>query len=238
MTKAIAYYRLSTKKKNREQYGIEAQQEAVTKYLSHKEGYELIAEYTEIESGSNLNRKELATALRRCRQHGAILVIAKLDRLTRSLPMLMELENSKVDFECVELPSADKTTIRLLVTVAERELELIRKRTKEGLAIAKKKGKKLGNPNLRKGLVLGTAKSAKIAREAKSERAQDWAKDYLEDLTELEKKAKKDGVGFTLKYIADNFNAMGLHTRTGKSWSTRSVQLLKKQQEAISLKTT
>ena len=52
-----------------------------------------------------------------------------------------------------------------------------------------------------------------------------------------EKKAKKDGVGFTLKYIADNFNAMGLHTRTGKAWSTRSVQLLKKQQEAISLKT-
>ena len=85
-------------------------------------------------------------------------------------------------------------------------------------------------------MVLGTAKSARIAREAKSERAQDWAKDYLEDLTELEKKAKRDGVGFTLKYIADNFNEMGLRTRTGKAWSTRSVQLLKKQREAISLK--
>ena len=230
MKKAIAYYRVSSKKQGEDGYGMKAQQEAVRKYLAHKEDCELIGEYKEVESGTNSDRKQLKTALRRCRQHNAVLVIAKLDRLTRSLEMLIELENSGVEFECVELPSADKTTIRLLITVAEREVELIRKRTKEGLAIAKQKGKKLGNPNLRKGVVLGTAKSSRIAREVRSKKARDWAKDYLPDLENAERKAKKDKVKPTLKYIADYFNSEGLTTRKGKAWTTRSVQLLKIQQ--------
>jgi len=235
--KAIAYYRISNKKKDRESYGIQAQQEAVRRYLTNKPNYELIDQYEEVESGTNLNREQLKTALRRCRQHKAVLVIAKLDRLTRSLPMLMELENSGVDFECVEIPSADKTTIRLLVTVAEREVELIRKRTKEGLEIAKKRGKKLGNPLLLRGeVILGTAKSARIARKAKSKKARDWARDYLPDLENAERKAKKDKVKPTLQYVANYFNSEGLRTRKGKDWTTRSVQLLRTQQGAISVK--
>jgi DNA invertase Pin-like site-specific DNA recombinase len=232
--KAIAYYRISTKRQANEGYGIEAQRKAVNNYLEHRPDYELLAEYKEVESGTNPNRKKLKTALRRCRQHKAVLVIAKLDRLTRSLPMLMELENSGVDFECVELGGFDKTTIRLLVTVAEREVELIRKRTKEGLEIAKAKGKKLGNPQLRQGVVLGTAKSAKIAREARSKIAREWAKDYLPDLESAEQRAKQQKVNPTLQYIADYFNAEGLVTRKGKVWTTRSVQLLKKHRDSIS----
>ena len=235
MTKAIAYYRVSTKRQDKDGYGIEAQQEAVTKYLANRPDYQLIDEYKEVESGTNLERETLRTALRRCRQHKAILVIAKLDRLTRSLPMLIELENSGVEFECVELPSADKTTIRLLVTVAEREVELIRKRTKEGLEIARKKGKKLGNPQLRKGVVLGTARSASIARKAKSKKAMEWAKDYLPDLDNAEREAKKLKVNPTLQFVADYFNAQGLRSRTGKAWTTRSIQLLRKQQQVISV---
>ena len=238
MIKAIAYYRISTRKKDRDGYGIEAQKEAVKKYLANKPNYELIDQYQEVESGTNSDRKQLNTALRRCRQHKAVLLIAKLDRLTRSLPMLIELENSGVEFESVEIPSADKTTIRLLVTVAEREVELIRKRTKEGLAIARTKGKKLGNPQLLKGtVVLGTAKSAGIAMKAKSKKARDWAEDYLPDLENAERKAKREKVRPTLQYIADYFNSEGLRTRKGKTWTTRSVQLLKTQQTAISGKT-
>ena len=233
--KYISYYRVSTDKQGRDGYGIKAQQEAVKKYLSHKGDYELLGEYKEVESGRKTDRKQLATALRRCRQMSATLVIAKLDRLTRSLPLLMDLEDSGVDFEFVELPSADKTTIRLLVTVAEREAELISKRTKEALAIVKANGTKLGNPNLRKkGYSLGNARTAEIARKAKTKIAMNWAQDYLPDLKNAERKAQKEKVAPTLQYIATHFNEQGLKTRRGMQWTTRNIQLLKQRQSQIS----
>ncbi len=236
--KCIAYYRVSTKRQGANGYGIDAQKKSVATYIENKHGYELIGEYKEIESGTKFERKKLATALRRCRQHKATLIIAKLDRLTRSLPMLMEIEDSGVDFECVEMPGADKTTVRLIVTIAEREVELIRKRTKEGLEIAKAKGKKLGNPQLLNGtVVLGCARTAKIARTAKTKYAESWAKDYLPDLVDAERKAKKEKVNPTLQYIANYFNSKGLKTRTGKDWTTRNVQLLKQRSTAISTPT-
>ena len=233
--KYISYLRVSTDKQGKNGYGIKAQRDAIKTHLSHKGDYELLAEYKEVESGRKPDRKQLQTALRRCRQLKATLIIAKLDRLTRSLPLLIDLEESGVDFEFVELPSADKTTIRLLVTVAEREAELISRRTKEALAIVKANGTQLGNPNLRKkGYSLGNARTAEIARKAKTQHAINWAKDYLPDLDSAERKAKKEKVAPTLQYIADHFNEQGLKTRRGKQWTTRNIQLLKQKREHIS----
>jgi DNA invertase Pin-like site-specific DNA recombinase len=51
----------------------------------------------------------------------------------------------KVDFVCCDNPTATKFTIHILAAVAEFEREAVSKRTKEALAAAKARGKRLGN---------------------------------------------------------------------------------------------
>jgi hypothetical protein len=82
----IAYYRVSTERQGRSGLGLDAQRSAVRDYL-RRGNWELIGEYTEVESGKRVNRPQLAAALAECKTRGAILIIAKLDR-ARSIPIL------------------------------------------------------------------------------------------------------------------------------------------------------
>ena len=79
--KFVSYYRVSTAKQGVSGLGLEAQQEAVRSYLNGGD-WRLVAEVVEIESGKRNDRPKLAEALRLCRLHGAVLIIAKLDRLS------------------------------------------------------------------------------------------------------------------------------------------------------------
>jgi DNA invertase Pin-like site-specific DNA recombinase len=83
--KFVAYYRVSTEKQGRSGLGLEAQQEAVRAYLRGGD-WQLMAEVVEIESGKRNDRPRLAEALRLCRLHGAVLIIAKLDRWRATSP--------------------------------------------------------------------------------------------------------------------------------------------------------
>jgi DNA invertase Pin-like site-specific DNA recombinase len=69
----VAYYRVSTAQQGRSGLGLEAQREAVRTFLAGGAG-ELAEEFTEIESGKNDARPQLACALAACRLTGAILV--------------------------------------------------------------------------------------------------------------------------------------------------------------------
>src|ERR1700733_11278840 len=108
----IAYYRLSTAKQGRSGLGLEAQREAVRTFLNGG-NWTLLAEHTEIESGKVDNRPELAKALKACRLTGATLVIAKLDRLSRDAAFLLNLEKAGVEFVAVDMPNANRLTVRL-----------------------------------------------------------------------------------------------------------------------------
>jgi DNA invertase Pin-like site-specific DNA recombinase len=77
----VAYYRVSTERQGRSGLGLDAQQAAVAGFING--GTELVAAFTEIESGKRNERPALAQALEACRRHKAKLVIAKLDRLSR-----------------------------------------------------------------------------------------------------------------------------------------------------------
>jgi DNA invertase Pin-like site-specific DNA recombinase len=138
----IAYYRVSMAEGNRFGLGLEAQKAAVLSYLN--DGGSLVAEFTEIDSGKRVDRPELVRALAACRVTGATLVIAKLNRLTRSLAFLANLKESGVDFVACDNPHATKFTVHVLAAMAEHEREAIAKRTKEALAAAKARGKRLG----------------------------------------------------------------------------------------------
>ena len=132
-----------------------------------------LREFTEVESGKKAARPELAKALAMCRLHGATLVIAKLDRLSRNAHFLFGLEKAGVDFVAADMPNANRLTVHIMAVVAEDEAERISKRTKDALAAAKKRGKVLGGF---RGF-MPTARMGKLSAEARQERAEARATD-------------------------------------------------------------
>jgi hypothetical protein len=52
-------------------------------------------------------------ALEACRRHRALLVIAKLDRLSRNLAFIATLMDSGVEFVAVDNPHANKLTVHI-----------------------------------------------------------------------------------------------------------------------------
>src|SRR5271157_5318661 len=137
--KFVAYFRVSTDRQGKSGLGLEAQRKAVLDYLDGGR-WELVAEFTEIESGKRNDRPELVKALAACKKHKAKLVIAKLDRLSRNLAFIATLMDSGVEFIAVDNPHANKLTVHILAAVAQHEREIISARTSAALKAAKAPG--------------------------------------------------------------------------------------------------
>lgn len=161
----VAYYRVSTPRQGISGLGLEAQQVTVAAFVAAKGG-ETIAHFTEIESGSRSSRPVMAAALATCKRHGAVLLIAKLDRLARNVSFVSGLMEAGVDFIACDMPMANRVTIHILAAVAEHELKGISERTIAGLAIARQRGRVGGNPRLRarEPAAIDAARAARIAR--------------------------------------------------------------------------
>ena len=127
----------------RQRVGLEAQRNAIDRFAASK-GAEVLARFAEVESGKTPNRPELTKAIQLARLTGATLVIAKLDRLSRNAAFLLTLRDSGMHFLAVDMPEANDLTVGIMALVAQQEREAISRRTKEGLAMAKARGVKLG----------------------------------------------------------------------------------------------
>lgn len=218
MTKAVAYYRVSTAKQGASGLGLEAQREAVESMCTSR-GWEIIAPpFTEIESGKRDDRPELAAAIERCRLTGAVLVVAKLDRLTRNLAFLATLQDSGIKFVAADMPEANELTVHIMAAVAQAERKLISARTKAALRAAKARGQKLGNPNgaaaFRRA---GKGNAAAIA--AVSANAADRAKQLRPTITQLKASGRS-----TYRQLADGLNEQGILTPRGGRWHPASVR--------------
>ena len=86
LTNFIGYFRVSTDRQGRSGLGLEAQREAVTNFISGRGT--LLDEFTEIESVRKNDRPALNEALTLCRKKKATLLIARLDRLARSVSFI------------------------------------------------------------------------------------------------------------------------------------------------------
>jgi DNA invertase Pin-like site-specific DNA recombinase len=93
--KFVGYYRVSTQEQGKIGLGLEAQQRAVRGFLDGGK-WELVAEFTEVESGKRDDRPELAKAIAACKKHRAA-HLAKLDRLSRDVAFIATLMKG-VDF--------------------------------------------------------------------------------------------------------------------------------------------
>ena len=140
--KYVAYYRVSTRGQGESGLGLEAQRASVAVFVKGV----IVAEFTEVESGKNNQRVQLAAAIDRAKKEGAVLVIAKLDRLSRNASFIFTLRDSGVNFQCVDMPDANTLTIGIFATLAQHERELISGRTKAALQAKIAQGATLGNP--------------------------------------------------------------------------------------------
>ena len=143
MTKYVAYLRVSTQKQGYSGLGLEAQREIIHNYLHDTIP---ISEYVEVESGRKSDRPRLKEALSQCRKEGAILIVAKLDRLARSVSFLSSLLESDVEIVFCDFPQANKMVLHIISAISQYEAELTAARTKAALQAKKARGFKLGNP--------------------------------------------------------------------------------------------
>jgi DNA invertase Pin-like site-specific DNA recombinase len=165
-------------------------------------------------SGQDDAREGLKDALSRCRKEGCRLVVAKLDRLGRSVKKIQEILDSEVEFTAVDFPQGSRMQFQLLACFAEFEAKTISDRVRKSMQFLKSQGRKFGSPKIRETQVLGTA-----ANRAK-------CLDYTKNIRPLAEGLRTSGE--TLKSISVRLNDLKIRTRYGKEWNEVAVHRLLK----------
>lgn len=210
MKRAVTYYRVSTKRQGDSGLGLEAQKQAVQSFASSN-GYTLLDECVEVESGKRNNRPVLKHALSVCRKTDAILLIAKLDRLGRNVAFISALMESGVEFKAVDNPYAGKLLVHIMAAFAEHERDRISERTKDALRIAKERGVKLGS----------------YGRDVLSKQNKENARQFALSMKPTIEKLQQQGIT-TMRDIADELNRLGVQTssNTGSKWYATTVNTM------------
>ena len=217
--KYVAYFRVSTKRQGASGLGLEAQEAAVDGYVAGRG--EVIGRFTEIESGRRNDRPQLDEAISLCKRNNAILVIARLDRLSRNVLFTAQLMEAGVRFVACDNPTANETTILIMATLAQAETKTTAERTRAALAAAKVRGVKLGthHPSTAAGAALGRLKS-ELTNRAR-------AADHAERVAVVVDEIRAAGVT-TLVGVAKALNARGEKTARGGKWRHETVSRILK----------
>jgi DNA invertase Pin-like site-specific DNA recombinase len=218
MRKVIGYLRVSTQAQGASGLGLEAQEAAVSDYC-RSIGAALIRCYVEVESGKRNDRPELAKAVAHAKRSRAVLVVAKLDRLTRNVGFLTRVMESGCDFAAADMPSANRFVLHVMAAVAEHEAKAIGDRTKAALAAYRARGGLLGAQlaQCRNLTQKARLKGAQAAGVAVARKAAEAYADLLPAMTEMR------AGGATLQQIAGKLNDDGHTTRRGRPWNTVQV---------------
>lgn len=156
--KTVLYLRVSTGEQS-----VDMQRENLLNAVAAR-GWEVDAEYADVVSGAKGSRVAL-DRMRKDIRAGKIgrVFCYKLDRLGRSLPDLVQMVDEMGRHGCALIVpeqgidtdmanAAGRLQWQVLAAVAEFERSLIGERTKEGLSLARKRGKRLGRPKGSKGI--------------------------------------------------------------------------------------
>lgn len=212
--KYVAYYRVSTQKQEKSGLGLDAQKKMVNDFVIANGG-EIVKEFTEVESGKRDDRPKLAEAMKHASLVGGRILVGKLDRLSRDLNFITNLQKNRVDFVVSDMPHCDSFTIHIYGALAQREREMISARTKAGLAAAKAKGKKLGTNNLNMDMVQEASAMGVQVRQQKADIFANKVKPVIEALV-------KDGL--SLRAVAAELDKLGIQTARGGKWTATAVK--------------
>lgn len=211
MKQFVIYKRVSTREQGRSGLGLAAQDRDVAIYLKAyaEEPFEVLAEFTDIQTGGDDGRPELEKALELARKTGAELLVAKLDRLSRKVSFIAGLmDDKRLRLRVAAMPNADKFQLHIYAALAEQEREFISLRTKAALAEAKVRGTKLG------GLRDKTDERNKAVQQQAQRNAQRVAR-IISPLREQ---------GASLRKIAEALNTSGVPTARGGKWQASQVK--------------
>ena len=153
--KAIGYIRVSTQEQAQSGLGLEAQAVAIRAEATRR-GWDLEIIADEGESGSKVDRPGLLAAKDKlARGEVQALIVAKQDRLMRSslgwAQIVSQSKDQKWSLICLDINLDTASPMgecmgSILAAIAQLELENIRKRTKDALAVKKSQGYRLGRP--------------------------------------------------------------------------------------------
>jgi DNA invertase Pin-like site-specific DNA recombinase len=200
--KYVLYLRVSSKEQGKSGLGLEAQQRDIDLFLANYSDtpYEVLERFVEVQTGKDNERPLLTAAIALAKKEKAVLVVSKLDRLSRRVSFIASLmEDRGLEFRVAQMPHADKFQLHIYACLAEQERDFISQRTKAALAAAKARGVRLGAPKYHLDQ-LATARIQKAMTEAKQ---------VAGVIIPLRKQ------GQTLKQICSVLNTSGLKTGRG-----------------------
>ena len=215
MQPLVAYLRVSTATQGKSGLGIEAQRATLARF-AETEGFEIVAEFTEVQTGKGNDaldrRPQLAAALAKARRKRCAVAVAKLDRLSRDVAYISTLMAQRVPFLVAELGTdVDPFIMHLFAALAEKERAMISARTKAALAAAKVRGVKLGGPKLSEAQALGTASTKAEANR------------FAANVMPVIRQAQAAGAS-SLRAIAETLKNRGVRTARGGIWAATQVR--------------
>ena len=223
----VAYYRVSTDGQGKSGLGLDAQREYI-RLAAESNGWIIVGEYTDTASGTipPTERAQCKAALAACVEHGATLVVAKLDRLSRDVEDIAGLMK-RVQFKVATMPTADAFQLHIYAALAQQEREFIAQRTTAALARLKALAG-TGNKEAQAKVArrdAGREAAQKVgtgrALEAKAVNADNRAK-----VLEAELKACLFDGEPTYSAIAKCLNGKGVTTDRGNAFSAMTVKRL------------
>jgi DNA invertase Pin-like site-specific DNA recombinase len=215
----VAYLRVSTCQQGRSGLGIEAQRAAIARFAA-AEGFEIITEHVEIETGKGEDaldrRPKLNAALAEAKLRHCQVAVAKLDRLSRDVAFISSLMAKRVPFVVTELGrDVDPFMLHVYAALAEKERRLISERTKAALAAAKARGVRLGSRT-------GGAHLRGLGNDAAIASIKNKADEHAKSLQPMILAIKARGIK-SANGIAKALNDANIPTVRGKLWDARSV---------------
>jgi DNA invertase Pin-like site-specific DNA recombinase len=215
MESAIAYLRVSTQRQQRSGLGIEAQRATIARF-AEAEGLTVIAEYVEAETGKGADaldrRPQLAAALAAARNAKCVVLVSKLDRLSRDVAFVSGLMAQRVPFIVAELGrDADPFMLHLYAALAEKERRLISERTRSALAAKKAAGAALGNPR-------NIAQAGELGRTVQAETADTFVANVMPIIGAI-----RSTGATTFEAITQALNQRGIRAPRGGQWRASSV---------------
>nr|WP_256474022.1 recombinase family protein [Lutimaribacter sp. EGI FJ00013] len=209
--KYVIYRRVSSKAQGESGLGLDAQDRDIALFLENYSDtpFEVLGTFTDVLSGADAHRPQLAAAIELAKKEGAELLVSKLDRLSRKVSQIATLMDDKaLKIRVAAMPHADKFQLHIYAALAEQERDFISLRTKQALAAAKARGVQLG------GLRDKTMKRNEAAKQA-ADAAADRVASIVRPMRES---------GASYQKIADALNAANVPTPRGKKWAAMSVK--------------
>jgi DNA invertase Pin-like site-specific DNA recombinase len=219
MKNSILYCRRSTKKtssRDQQANSLEVQQSVLRQFASQN-GSEVVECFVEQASGRDDSRPVFQQALSYAHENDCLLLVLRLDRLSRSLSFFSKIEESLPIIRCAQIgwSEPDFITASLLLVLACNESKMLGARVSQTMRHLKERNPdiKFGNPR-----IVQTAQPASLAvRKANAEK-------YNKNIKSLLSELESTGNYNTLKSKADRLNELGFLTRRGRIFSPSTVR--------------